>query len=167
MKMKVMAALLTAGSVTAGGAVWAATATGTLDVNATVLNECTVTTSAAQFGSIATESSADSTGGKITIKCGSNTAGDLNGNAIDSVKLTTQSTDFALSDGASATISYTLAGPAAAAIAYDTDFADLFSSATGGGIEVPVTASISDAGLVAGEFSQAVTVTVVYSAAAD
>lgn len=74
MKMKVMAALLTAGSVAAAGAAWAATATDDMGVSATVVDECTIEVSGdLSFGTLATTggetTSENASGVTVTVNC--------------------------------------------------------------------------------------------------
>lgn len=145
-------------------AVYAAVETGTLNVTATVIAQCTVTTSPVAFGEISPTQAATATG-SITISCDAD-------NTLDGVVLDGGANELTgarrMKDSGTNYIPYTLTVPVGGLVDVNEDIVgDFLLTGTGPYVDtVTVTGNIAATGTARalGSYSDAVTVTLNYSA---
>jgi len=162
MTKRAVMGLVAAGVVMSGAAAWAATDEANLTVSATVINACTVTTTELAFGDIGAGQGGVATGGEITIDCGAN-----HGNVLDEVTLTSAnySSGWRMRQGVSSDyIAYTLSETGQSAIPFETSISNLFTGDLAEGDTLSLSGAVADAGLVLGDFSDTIVVSIVYSA---
>jgi len=161
MTKRAVMGLVAAGVVMSGAAAWAATDEANLTVSATVINACTVTTTELAFGDIGAGQGGVATGGGITIACTGQ------GNVLDDVTLTSAnySDGWRMRQGVSSDyIAYTLSETGESAIAFETDIKGLFTGNLATGDTLLLSGAVADAGIVLGDFSDTIVVSIVYSA---
>ena len=144
----------------------AAVEEGTLDITATVIAQCTVTTTPVAFGEISPTQAATATG-SITIHCDDD-------NTLDSVTLDGGNNESGgtrqMTDNATHHVPYTLSVDGSS-VAPDGDVAGSFTFPGSAPFEASVNvqgtiAAVPAPGREVGEYSDAVTITVTYSAPA-
>ena len=144
----------------------AAVEEGTLNITATVIAQCTITTTPVAFGEISPTQAATATG-SITISCDDD-------NTLDSVTLDGGNNESGgtrqMTDNADHYVPYTLS-VGGSSVAPDGDIASSFTLIGGGPYEASADVEGGIAAVVApgrevGDYSDAVTITVTYSAPA-